>query len=50
MRMDAGAIMQFLLLGPVALWSGEKQVDLGSVKARCTLTVLLLNLGTVVPS
>jgi DNA-binding SARP family transcriptional activator/tetratricopeptide (TPR) repeat protein len=48
--MDAGAIMRFLLLGPVELWSGEKQIDLGSVKARCALAILLLNLGKVVPS
>jgi tetratricopeptide (TPR) repeat protein/DNA-binding SARP family transcriptional activator len=48
--MDAGAIMRLLLLGPVELWSEEKQIDLGSVKARCALAILLLNLGKVVPS
>jgi tetratricopeptide (TPR) repeat protein/DNA-binding SARP family transcriptional activator len=48
--MDAGAIMQFLLLGPVELWSGDKQIDPGSVKARCALAILLLNLGMVVPA
>jgi DNA-binding SARP family transcriptional activator/tetratricopeptide (TPR) repeat protein len=50
MCMDAGAIMQFRLLGPVELWSEEKQIDVGSVKARCALAVLLLNLGIVVSS
>jgi tetratricopeptide (TPR) repeat protein/DNA-binding SARP family transcriptional activator len=48
--MDAGAIMQFLLLGPVELWSEGNQIELGSVKARCVLAILLLNLGIVVSS
>jgi tetratricopeptide (TPR) repeat protein/DNA-binding SARP family transcriptional activator len=42
--------MQFFLLGPVELWSGEQQIALGSIKARCALAVLLLNLGIVVSS
>jgi DNA-binding SARP family transcriptional activator/tetratricopeptide (TPR) repeat protein len=44
------AIMEFRLLGPVELWCAGHEYDLGSLKARCVLAVLLLNLGTVVPA
>lgn len=41
--------MEFRLLGPVELWSAGQQHEFGSIKARCVLAVLLLNLGTIVP-
>jgi DNA-binding SARP family transcriptional activator/Tfp pilus assembly protein PilF len=42
--------MEFRILGPVELWCEGQEHNLGSLKARCILAVLLLNLGTVVPA
>ncbi|HEY4465245.1 MAG TPA: BTAD domain-containing putative transcriptional regulator, partial [Streptosporangiaceae bacterium] len=45
--------MQFHLLGPVEVWSGEQRVDLGkaeSAKARCVLAALLRDTGELVTS
>jgi tetratricopeptide (TPR) repeat protein/DNA-binding SARP family transcriptional activator len=42
--------LEFRVLGPVELWSGGQQHDLGAARARCVLAILLLTLGTVVPA
>ncbi|WP_410583952.1 BTAD domain-containing putative transcriptional regulator [Amycolatopsis sp. lyj-108] len=41
--------MDFRVLGPVQLWSGEREVDLGASKQRCVLAVLLLDPGRSQP-
>jgi DNA-binding NarL/FixJ family response regulator len=45
--------MQFRMLGPVGVWSGERRVDLGkaeSAKARCVLAALMRDTGELVTS
>jgi DNA-binding SARP family transcriptional activator len=41
--------MEFRILGPVEVWSAGKRIDVGHVKQRSVLAVLLLDLGRVVP-
>ena len=41
--------MEFRLLGPVELWSGDRQIELGTAKIRSLLAVLLLDAGHIVP-
>ena len=41
---------EFRVLGPVELWSGGQQHDLGAARARCVLAILLLTPGTMVPA
>jgi DNA-binding NarL/FixJ family response regulator/DNA-binding SARP family transcriptional activator len=46
-------MVQFHILGPVEVWSGEQRVDLGkaeSAKARCVLAALLRDTGELVTS
>ncbi|REF99586.1 DNA-binding SARP family transcriptional activator [Asanoa ferruginea] len=40
--------MQFRLLGPVELWDGDRRVDLGPMKQRTVLAVLLADAGRAV--
>src|SRR5260370_5488762 len=40
--------MKFRVLGPIEVWVGDRQVDLGAPKQRAVLAVLLLNSGRVV--
>ncbi|SNT49615.1 DNA-binding transcriptional activator of the SARP family [Streptosporangium subroseum] len=42
--------MEFRLLGPVEVWSGDRQVSLGGAKPRTLLAALLLDEGRVVPA
>jgi DNA-binding SARP family transcriptional activator/tetratricopeptide (TPR) repeat protein len=42
--------LEFRVLGPIELWSGGQQYDLGAARTRCVLAILLLTLGTVVPT
>jgi tetratricopeptide (TPR) repeat protein/DNA-binding SARP family transcriptional activator len=37
-----GFLVEFRVLGPVELWAGGREQDLGSVKERCVLAVLLI--------
>jgi DNA-binding SARP family transcriptional activator/tetratricopeptide (TPR) repeat protein len=41
---------EFRLLGPVELWSAGQRCDLGSARARCVLSILLLTPRTIVPA
>ncbi len=41
---------EFRLLGPVELWSGGQQRELGAARVRCVLAILLLSPGTMVPA
>src|SRR5215475_2151874 len=42
--------MEFRVLGPVELWSADRQHDLGPARERCVLAILLLTPGTIVPA
>jgi DNA-binding SARP family transcriptional activator/tetratricopeptide (TPR) repeat protein len=42
--------MEFRVLGPIELWSGGQQCDLGSQRARCVLANLLLTPRTTIPA
>src|SRR5215469_4021077 len=42
--------LEFRVLGPIELWSGGQQRDLGAARTRCVLAALLLSLGTVTPA
>src|SRR5262245_42258542 len=42
--------MEFRVLGPVELWSADRQHDLGPARERCVLAILLLPPGTIVPA
>jgi DNA-binding SARP family transcriptional activator/tetratricopeptide (TPR) repeat protein len=42
--------LEFRVLGPIELWSGGRQHDLGAARTRCVLAALLLSLGTVTPA
>jgi DNA-binding SARP family transcriptional activator len=42
--------MEFRVLGPIELWSADRQHDLGPARERCVLAVLLLTPGTIVPA
>jgi tetratricopeptide (TPR) repeat protein/DNA-binding SARP family transcriptional activator len=42
--------LEFRVLGPIELWSGGQQHDLGAARTRYVLAVLLLSLGTVTPA
>jgi tetratricopeptide (TPR) repeat protein/DNA-binding SARP family transcriptional activator len=42
--------LEFRVLGPIELWSGGQQHDLGAARTRCVLAALLLSLGTVTPA
>jgi DNA-binding SARP family transcriptional activator/Tfp pilus assembly protein PilF len=48
--MGTGSVMELRVLGPVEMWETGKNYNLGSLKARIALTVLVLNLGTIVSS
>ena len=37
------------MLGSVAAWDGDRQLDIGHSRQRCLLAVLLLELNRVVP-
>jgi DNA-binding SARP family transcriptional activator/Tfp pilus assembly protein PilF len=41
--------MEFRVLGPVEVWNAHGPIDIGHVKQRSVLIVLLLDLGRVVP-
>lgn len=41
-KIITGAVMDFRILGPVELWAGGEQCDLGSLKERSVLAILLL--------
>ncbi len=41
---------EFRVLGPIELWSGGQQHDLGPARARCVLAILLLAPRTIVPA
>jgi DNA-binding SARP family transcriptional activator len=43
-----GCGMEFRILGPVEVWDGAQQLDLGGSKPRALLTVLLLHANQVV--
>jgi DNA-binding SARP family transcriptional activator len=42
--------MEFRVLGPIELWSAGQQCDLGSIRARCVLGILMLTPRTIVPT
>jgi tetratricopeptide (TPR) repeat protein len=42
--------MEFRVLGPIELWSADRQQDLGPARERCVLAILLLTPGTIVPA
>jgi DNA-binding SARP family transcriptional activator len=42
--------MEFRVLGPIELWSADRQHDLGPARERCVLAILLLTPGTTVPA
>jgi DNA-binding SARP family transcriptional activator/tetratricopeptide (TPR) repeat protein len=42
--------MEFRVLGPIELWSADRQHDLGPARERCVLAMLLLTPGTIVPA
>src|SRR5215831_16360172 len=42
--------MEFRVLGPIELWSADRQHDLGPARERCVLAILLLTPGTIVPA
>jgi DNA-binding SARP family transcriptional activator/tetratricopeptide (TPR) repeat protein len=42
--------MEFRILGPVEVWDGSQQLDLGGPKPRALLAVLLLQTNQVVPT
>ncbi len=42
--------MEFRVLGPIELWSGGQQCDLGPTRVRCVLAILLLTPRTIVPT
>src|SRR6266851_9735906 len=42
--------MEFRVLGPIELWSADRQQDLGPARERCVLAVLLLTPRTIVPA
>src|SRR5690348_15831223 len=42
--------MEFRVLGPIELWSADRQHVLGPARERCVLAILLLTPGTIVPS
>jgi DNA-binding SARP family transcriptional activator/tetratricopeptide (TPR) repeat protein len=42
--------LEFRVLGPIELWSGGQQHDLGAARTRCILAALLLTLDKVVPA
>lgn len=42
--------MEFRVLGPVELWSAGQRCDLGTMKERCIVAVLLFTPGAVVPA
>lgn len=45
-----GSIVHFQLLGPVEVWAEGKQCDLGALKERCVLAILLLTPRVPVPA
>ena len=42
--------MDFGVLGPLAAWDADRELDLGPAKQRCVLAVLLLRANTFVPT
>ena len=42
--------MEFRMLGPIELWSAGQQCDLGSIRARGVLGILMLTPRTIVPT
>src|SRR5215472_16092222 len=42
--------MEFRVLGPIELWSADRQHDLGPARERCVLAILLLTPGTTMPA
>jgi DNA-binding SARP family transcriptional activator len=42
--------MEFRVLGPIELWSADRQHVLGPARERCLLAILLLTPGTIVPA
>jgi DNA-binding SARP family transcriptional activator len=42
--------LEFRVLGPIELWSGGQQHDLGAARTRCVLAILLLAPGKIVPA
>src|SRR6187549_3718792 len=43
-------MMEFGLLGPLAVWDGGREVPLGASRQRAVLAILLLRAGEVVPT
>ncbi len=43
-----GALVEFRVLGPVELWTGDRRRELGSPKENCALAALLLSAGRTV--
>src|SRR5579863_2090347 len=48
--MEDKAIMEFRVLGPIEMWSADRQRDLGPARERCVLAILLLAPRTIVPA